>query len=78
MHQEPLCTVFRRDGTTETPELRTGKASTHEGSLSYLINVFTLDSITTVADWTLSTLPGTIRKTGALDSSKAGIRQASI
>lgn len=78
MLQEPLCTIFRRDGTAETPELKTGKASNHEGSSSYLINVFTLDSITTVANWALSTLPGTIRETGALDSSKAGIGQASI
>lgn len=78
MRQEPLCTIFRRDGSTETAEMMSGKASNHEGSPSYLINVFTLDSIPTVANWALSTRPGTIRETGALDSSKAGIRKASI
>ncbi len=45
---------------------------------NYLINIFTFDTIASVASWTLSTLPGTIRETGALGSSKAGVRQAPI
>lgn len=44
----------------------------------YLIYIFTLDPIASVANWTFSTLPGAIRETGALGSSKAGVRQAPI
>lgn len=44
----------------------------------YLIHIFTLDTIASVASWALSTLPGTIRETGALGSSKAGVREAPI
>lgn len=49
-----------------------------KGNDFYLINIFTLDTIASVASWTLSTLPGTIRITGALGSRKTGVRQAPI
>lgn len=45
---------------------------------SYLIYIFTLDTVASVASRTLSTLPGTIRETGALGSSKAGVGQTTI
>lgn len=40
---------------------------------SYLINIFALNSISSVASWALSTLPGAIGEAGALDSSKTGV-----
>lgn len=40
---------------------------------SYLINIFALNSISSVAGWALSTLPGAIGEAGALDSSKTGV-----
>lgn len=49
-----------------------------KGRNFYLINIFTLDTIASVASWALSALPGTIRETGALGSSKTRVRQAPI
>lgn len=43
-----------------------------------LINIFALDAVPKVANWTLPTLPGTIGKTGALGSREAGVGQAPI
>lgn len=44
----------------------------------YLIDIFTLDTIARVSCWALSTLPGTIGKTGALGTIEAGVGQATI
>lgn len=43
-----------------------------------LIDVFALDSISSVATRALSALPGAVREAGALDSSEAGVGQAAI
>lgn len=43
-----------------------------------LINVFTMDSISSIPNWTLPTIPGAIRKAGALSTSKARVGKTAI
>lgn len=48
------------------------------GKKNDLIDIFALDSISRVATWALSALPGAVREAGALDSSETRVGQAAI
>lgn len=53
-------------------------SDTRNSSVAYLIDVFALDAVSTIARWACATFPAAIRIASTLGTSKAGVGQAPI